>query len=583
LLVVTPREPVDVKIEFNEQPRPKHRTLLGQPPGWQDARMEVPDLLTEGRQAFAAQDWAAANESLAALEDLPPDASEALAESRWWLDDHAGAIAAWEDAYTGYLRARQADRAARAAVAIAREYTAALGNPVAANGWIQRAADALPDHQPSAERGWIELAQAERSTALDDVISHALAALNAARTFDDRKLEIHALAALGVGRVQQGRISEGMDHLDAALAAATGGETDDSRVLGDVFCSVVEACTLTADMSRVERWLEVFNAYMERHQHPPLLTFCMVCDVEDQLQKGEWEKAEATLLDALESIRAGTRRARCVHPAALLASIRVSQSRFEEAEDLTVGLEDLPEMAIPRASLFLAKGESAVAVAELHRRLNVVGRDSLLASPMLGALVEAEIAHGDVAAAADAATQLEALADGSERERDRAHASLAAGRVTAATGKDARPSLERALEIYGRLDMPLEAAQTRLEIARAIREAEPALAIEEARVALSTFDRIGAMRDADAAANLLRQLGAAGRTGPKGLERLTKREREILALLAQGLTNAEIASRLFISTKTAEHHVSNVLAKLQVRNRSEAAAYAQRFLTPDAK
>ena len=545
--------------------------------------METPDLLATGRRAFAAQDWAIANDSLSAVDGLPPDACEILAEARWWLDDHAGAIAAWEEAYTGYLADRDPRRAARIAVAIAREYTSALGNPVAANGWIQRAAVALPDDAASAERGWIDLAEAERSKDLDEVIVHAQAALDAARAFDDRELEIHSLAALGVGRVHQGRISQGMDHLDAALAAATGGETDDTRILGDVFCSVVEACTLTADMSRIEGWLEVFNAYMDRHQHPPLLTFCMVCDVEDQLQKGEWEKAEAQLVDALESVRAGRRRARCVHPAALLASIRVSQSRFEEAEELTVGLEDLPEMAIPRASLFLARGESAVAVAELHRRLNVVGRDNLLASPMLGALVQAEIAHGDVDAATDAAKQLAELAEVSERERDRAHAALAAGRLAAATGDDPRPGLERALEIYGRLDMPLEAARTRVEIARAVREAEPALAIEEARVALSTFDRVGAMRDADAAASLLRDLGAGGRTGPKGLERLTKRERDVTALLAQGLTNAEIAARLFISTKTVEHHVGNVLAKLQVRNRSEAAAYAQRFLTPDAK
>ncbi len=98
-------------------------------------------------------------------------------------------------------------------------------------------------------------------------------------------------------------------------------------------------------------------------------------------------------------------------------------------------------------------------------------------------------------------------------------------------------------------------------------------------MALSTFDEIGAVRDADIAASLLRDLGATGRAGPKGLERLTKREREILALLGQGLTNAEIAARLFISTKTAAHHVSNVLAKLGVRNRSEAAAYAHRYLS----
>jgi DNA-binding NarL/FixJ family response regulator len=67
---------------------------------------------------------------------------------------------------------------------------------------------------------------------------------------------------------------------------------------------------------------------------------------------------------------------------------------------------------------------------------------------------------------------------------------------------------------------------------------------------------------------------ARGRLSREHANALTPRERDVLDLLRQGLTNAEIGNRLFISTKTAEHHVGRVLTKLGVRSRAEAAAVA---------
>ncbi len=93
---------------------------------------------------------------------------------------------------------------------------------------------------------------------------------------------------------------------------------------------------------------------------------------------------------------------------------------------------------------------------------------------------------------------------------------------------------------------------------------------------ITGFERLKALRHADAAGALLRSLGAPIRIGPKGIGGLTKREAEVLQLIGAGLSNAEIGDRLYISRKTAEHHVGNVLAKLGLRNRAEAAAYATR-------
>ena len=57
---------------------------------------------------------------------------------------------------------------------------------------------------------------------------------------------------------------------------------------------------------------------------------------------------------------------------------------------------------------------------------------------------------------------------------------------------------------------------------------------------------------------------------------LSPREREVAALLAEGLSNAELARRLYISPKTAAVHVSNILAKLGMSSRAEVAAWAVR-------
>lgn len=113
-------------------------------------------------------------------------------------------------------------------------------------------------------------------------------------------------------------------------------------------------------------------------------------------------------------------------------------------------------------------------------------------------------------------------------------------------------------------------------MARALAAQSREVAIAAAKAALDDFERLKASRHADAASALLRSLGAPIRTGPKGYGALTKRETEVLRLIGAGLSNAEIGDRLYITRKTVEHHVSNLLAKLGLRNRAEAAAYATR-------
>jgi len=113
-----------------------------------------------------------------------------------------------------------------------------------------------------------------------------------------------------------------------------------------------------------------------------------------------------------------------------------------------------------------------------------------------------------------------------------------------------------------------------MDLARSLVDKDRGLAITEARSALQAFDRMGATTGADRAAAFLRGLGVKGRTGPRDGSLLSRREQEVLGLVCEGLSNTEIAERLFISTRTAGHHVSNILTKFGVRSRTEAAAFA---------
>jgi len=124
--------------------------------------------------------------------------------------------------------------------------------------------------------------------------------------------------------------------------------------------------------------------------------------------------------------------------------------------------------------------------------------------------------------------------------------------------------------------LPFEMSLCRLDLARACSRETPEVAVAEARAALAVFEKLEAARYVDAASAVLRELGQKVAPPRPSGQVLTKREADVLGLQGEGLSNPEIAERLFISRKTVEHHVGNLLLKLGLRNRAEATAYAVR-------
>jgi DNA-binding NarL/FixJ family response regulator len=542
---------------------------------------------SEGWYALRAADWKqarAAFEAELASEETAA-AFDGLARALWWMSDITGAVAAWERAYASYRRDRRDEAAARVAVLLSREHAEGLGNDAIANGWLARARNLLADYPDAVTWGWVALLESERAVDPNHALDYAEQALAIARRSRDPELEIAALGKAGLAEIALGQVEEGLTRFDEGVAASAAGESVDLRTIGDLYCAANLAAEITLDMSRFQQWTDAVMGFMQRTGHPDLLTFCGTCCAEVCRATGQWDAGEGWLTRTLSQLENSGQKARCVHPATRLAAFRVSQGRLEEAEQLLRGYEDLPEAVQAMVVLHVARGQTALAAARLHRRLNEIGRDNLVAVPLLAQLVEVQLAQPDLSGAAATAESLAAIAARSRQPRADAEAELALGSVRAAHGDiaEARSHLDRGLGLFVRLRMPHAAGRVHLALARGLAGTEPDLAVEEARQALRIFEDLGATQDADRAAALLRSFGVAGRTGPKLVGELSKREIEVLRLLGEGLTNAEIAARLYISTKTVATHVSNVFAKLQLRNRAEAAAFAQRHLTPDTQ
>jgi DNA-binding CsgD family transcriptional regulator len=539
------------------------------------------DPLDAGDEALASGDWEGARAVFEhALADGPSArAEEGLGRALWWLQDTEGAIAHMEGAYAARRGAGELGPAIANALWLSREFAAAFGNAAVSAGWYARAEGLSRETGDVPEHGWFSLTHAERSERPAEMAEHANEALETARRLEDRDLEAAALVRLGYAEVAMGNVVVGMAKVDEALTASTGGEVAGLEVIGDVICVGIAACELAADWQRLEQWGQAVEGWITSHNHVAVLGFCYACCAEMFIASGNWEMADGMLAEGLQAMRAANLRARCVHPAAKLAELRITQGRIEEAEQLLAGFEELPESTHALASLYLARGETAMAGAVLHRRLNAIGDENVLSAPFLDLSVDVRLAQGDLEGAEAEAEKLEAIAGGSSLPRLEAMAGFARGRALAAgDNPEAAEVLGSAVSAFAAQQLPLDAARARFEFARALETSQPEVAVGEAKVALAEFERLGAPREADAAASFLRERGVAGRTGPKGLGLLSKREREVLALFGEGLTNSEIAARLFISTKTAGNHVSSVLAKLHLRSRTEAAAYAVKYL-----
>jgi DNA-binding NarL/FixJ family response regulator len=540
------------------------------------------------------EDWAALNAGDAATaravfenalaEVETGSGREGLGQALYLQRDYSDAIKQHERAYAAYRREGQTVAAARVARILAWITGNVLGDWAVQNGWLARALRILAEAGEDApEHGWVLIIRsyAEPDAAAREAMFREAIAIG--RRFADPNIEIESLASLAALYLMTGRDNEGLALLDESMAALCAGELTEIASVDNLFCGLFWACEFVNDVVRADQWMRATAEVMASRN--VVGAFCRAHYGGILTAAGRWQEAEVQLIDAARHFDRGMpeRRAAAI---IRLADLRVRQGRLEEAGQLLKGLEQHPDAVRTLAAFHLARGDAALARDLLERategadgEVAAIGASTML-GPLLAQLVDVYLEQGCIPEAEQAAQRLHRIAQAQHGTYLPAAAALAQGRVCVASGRgDARTCLNAALDGFAKSQLPMELARTRLEMAYALAERSPEVAIAEAKAALEDFERLDAARYADAAGALLRSLGAPIRTGPKGFGALTRREAEVLELIGAGLSNSEIGDRLYITRKTVEHHVGNVLSKLGLRNRAEAAGYALRQQT----
>ena len=407
--------------------------------------------------------------------------------------------------------------------------------------------------------------------------------VEAAQASGDTEALAHGMAAAARSRLWDGWLDEALGYADAAITAIGAlGPRAGAQLAPHVSRGV---CLGELDRDEeAERAFEDALRTAERGVGTDYLAWRYLCSARLRFLQGRWEEALAEVhsgLDLPDLLDMG-RHLRGV--AALIAVHRRDRAALAEARPL---LEAAPPATSPgrqsahlptwaRALAAEADGRPGDAAAILGQAWGEgIGQDRLwyLRHYLVPDLIAVTLAVGDPAAARRAADSIGAYA----AQHPVPALRRSARHAGALAGQDSAGLSEVAAE-HHRAGRPLFAAQAREQCARLLAAAGRAT---DARAALleaaSGYETLEASWDLARAQTLLRTLGVRrGARGPRrrpkaGWDALTGTERVVAGLVAEGLSNPAIASRMFISRRTVQGHVSVILAKLGITSRVELA------------
>lgn len=400
-------------------------------------------------------------------------------------------------------------------------------------------------------------------------------------------LEVLSTLIIGQCELALGRTSEGNRLIDAVLPVIIDGD------LIGVPPALPEVIGMTGHASIwVEQWDRaalVLDRLVDATREASalgLLIYPLAARSHLAFRRGRWQAALADGAESVELARQTGQVGLLSHSLSALAEVESGLGRSDDAQ----------RHAREAIELTRALGSDAIRVYALHA-LALDGLTHGRIEQAIELLDEVQLVAERVNILEPALVQwapnhVEALARAGETER--AEASLAAfaqlaentqrtwalAAVERCRGILARPAefaghFDRALELHEEGALPFERARTHLAYAERLRRVrQRAEARPHLTEALEIFDRLGAKPwSARAQAEMT---ATGGPTGPRaeqaaGADELTPSELKIALLVAQGMTNREVAASLFLSPKTVEHHLSHIYRKLDVRSRTQLA------------
>lgn len=531
--------------------------------------------LKQARESYRRRAWSETYQLLSVADQASPltaDDLELLAMSAYLTGHERDFRRCLERAHHTYLQQGNQLRAARCTFWLGLMLLLG-GESAQATGWLGRA-QRLVEGNDCVECGYLLLPMAEQQLSernADAALTTATEAAGIGDRFDDVDLTACARHQQGRALIELGQVQRGLALLDEAMIAVS--EDELSPIMtGLIYCSVIDACQEVLALGRAREWTLALGRWCD--QQPEMVSFtgtCLVHRAEVMQLRGDWTEAMTAAIDANDRVLQKDESKPLATSFYRRGEIHRLRGEWEEAEEAyrtasRLGSEPQPGLALLR----IAQERTDAAYAAIRRVLNGI-HEPLRRAKLLPAYVEIALVAGDTQEARSASDQLSEIADHYSTDVLQAMAAQARGAVAMAEGDPhaALTASRGAFELWQRGEAPYDIARARLLTALACRELGDLESADlEFDAARHLFEQLGAAPDVASLDSLRRR---TPRAKPHGL---TGRELEILREIAAGKTNKVIATELFVSERTIDRHVSNILTKLAVPSRAAATAYA---------